>query len=99
MGIQGTTARIPARCDIGATPDSRISEPPERERPEVFRIGTRPSSRCYGGEAGSLPSSDMHIGLWRKAPISSTKPRTLHRGFGFIVIRERRSERQVSSRV
>ena len=38
-------------------------------------------------------------GLWRKAPISSTKPRTLHRGFGFIVIRESRSERQVISRV
>jgi hypothetical protein len=36
----------------------------------------------------SPPSSDMYIGLWRKAPISSTNTRTLHRGFGFLVIRE-----------
>ena len=43
------------------------------------------------------PTSDMHIGLWRKAPISSTKPRTLHRGFGFIVIRESSNARNAKS--
>src|SRR6185503_8953034 len=55
MGIQGTTARIPARCDIGATPDSRTLLSPLLRVSASFRIETRPSSRCYGDEAGSLP--------------------------------------------
>ena len=44
------------------------------------------------------PSSDMHTGLWRKAPISSTKPPAPYtRGFGFIVIRENSNARNAKS--
>ena len=51
-------------------------------------MGTRP---------GRSPFKRHAHRPWRKAPISSTKPRTLHRGFGFIVIRESSNARNAKS--
>ena len=72
-------------------------EPPERERLSFSNWNPSEFSLLGGRGRFAPPSSDMHIGLWRKAPISSTKPRTLHRGFGFIVIRECSNARNAKS--
>jgi len=61
--------------------------PPERQRPNSH--WNQSDFSLLGGRGRfASPLQATCTSAFGGAPISSTKPRTLHRGFGFIVVRE-----------